>query len=197
MTEEEVHAAIIDDPDAKPTDEAFWKDARVVMPRRKETVTMRLDADLVEWFRRERGYQTRINAILRAYMNARAGDSSSATTTRTRVPSSAYKRFEEAMTNKKQILCTYNGRPRELCPIILGHSQGQEKALTYQFGGQSEKGLPPGGQWRCLWLSKVSNVRLRDGPWHAGDRHKQPQGCVEIVDLDINSASPYNPKRHL
>ena len=74
MTEEEVHAAIIDDPDAKPTDEAFWKDARVVMPRRKETVTMRLDADLLEWFRRERGYQTRINAILRAYINAYAGE---------------------------------------------------------------------------------------------------------------------------
>jgi hypothetical protein len=44
MNDEEVHAAIIDDPDAKPTDEAFWKEARVVMPRRKETVTMRLDA---------------------------------------------------------------------------------------------------------------------------------------------------------
>ena len=70
MTDEEVHAAIIDDPDAKPTDEAFWKDARVVMPRQKKTVTMRLDADLLEWFRRERGYQTRINAILRAYMKA-------------------------------------------------------------------------------------------------------------------------------
>jgi uncharacterized protein (DUF4415 family) len=47
---------------------------RALMPRRKETVTMRLDADLLEWFRRERGYQTRINAILRAYMNAHAGD---------------------------------------------------------------------------------------------------------------------------
>src|SRR5207248_675370 len=47
MTDEEVHAAIIDDPDAKPTDKAFWKEARVVMPRRKETVTMRLDADLL------------------------------------------------------------------------------------------------------------------------------------------------------
>ena len=55
------------------TDEAFWKDARVVLPRRKETVTMRLDTDLLEWFRGERGYQTRINAILRAYMNAHAG----------------------------------------------------------------------------------------------------------------------------
>jgi len=70
MTDEEVHAAIIDDPDASPTDEAFWTDARAVMPRRKETVTMRLDADLLEWFRRERGYQTRINSILRAYMKA-------------------------------------------------------------------------------------------------------------------------------
>ena len=74
MNDEEVHAAIIDDPDAKPTDEAFWKEARVVMPRRKETVTMRLDADLLEWFRSERGYQTRINAILRAYMKAHASD---------------------------------------------------------------------------------------------------------------------------
>ena len=70
MTDEEIHAAIIEDRDAKATDEGFWKEARVVMPRRKETVTMRLDADLLEWFRRERGYQTRINAILRAYMNA-------------------------------------------------------------------------------------------------------------------------------
>ena len=74
MTDEEVHTALIDDPDAQPTDETFWKDARVVMPRRKETVTMRLDAELLEWFRSERGYQTRINAILRAYMKAHAGD---------------------------------------------------------------------------------------------------------------------------
>jgi len=74
MTDEEVHTALIDDPDAQPTDETFWRDARVVMPRRKETVTMRLDADLLEWFRSERGYQTRINAILRAYMKAHAGD---------------------------------------------------------------------------------------------------------------------------
>jgi uncharacterized protein (DUF4415 family) len=40
------------------------------MPRSKKTVTMRLDADLLDWFRRNPGYQTRINAILRAYMDA-------------------------------------------------------------------------------------------------------------------------------
>jgi len=30
-----------------------------------------------------------------------------------------------------------------------------------------------------------------------GDGHSQPQGCVEIVDLDVNPASPYQPKRRL
>ena len=63
-----MHAPIIDDLDAKPTDEAFWKDARVVISRQKEAVTIRLDADLLRRFRGERGYQTRINSIVRAYM---------------------------------------------------------------------------------------------------------------------------------
>jgi len=197
MTDEELHAAIIDDPDARPTDEAFWEDARVVSPQRKETVTMRLDADLLEWFRRERGYQTRINAILRAYVNAHLEDRSSAAMATTPGPSAVYKLFEQAMIHRKQILCTYRGHHRELCPIILGHSKGREKALTYQFGGQSNTDLPPGGQWRCLWLSEVRDVRLHDGSWHVGNRHNQPQGCVEMVDLDINPESPYSPKRRL
>jgi uncharacterized protein (DUF4415 family) len=58
------------DPDVHATDAEFWKRASVVLPAPKEIVTMRLDADLLRWFRKERGYQTRINAILRAYMKA-------------------------------------------------------------------------------------------------------------------------------
>ena len=113
------------------------------------------------------------------------------------VPSRAYELFARAMAERQQILCFYDGYPRALCPIILGHSQGQEKALTYQFGGESKTGLPRRGQWRCLWLSKVDKVELRDGPWHSGGSHNQPQGCVETVDLDVNPASPYSPKRRL
>jgi uncharacterized protein (DUF4415 family) len=73
MTDAEVHEAVLSDPNVKPTDESFWETAQLVMPQRKETVTMRLDADLLAWFRREKGYQTRINSILRAYMNAQMG----------------------------------------------------------------------------------------------------------------------------
>ncbi len=75
MTDAQIHAAVRQDPEIHPTGEAFWAKAKVVMPRPKRTVTMRLDADLLEWFRCNRGYQTRINAILRAYMNAQVGRS--------------------------------------------------------------------------------------------------------------------------
>ncbi len=69
-TDAAVHRALAADPDVRPTDEAFWADATVVMPARKKPITLRLDADLLAWLRRERGYQTRINAVLRTYMAA-------------------------------------------------------------------------------------------------------------------------------
>ena len=113
------------------------------------------------------------------------------------MPSRAYSLFAEALAGRKQVVCTYDGYSRELCPIILGHSQGLEKALTFQFGGGSKSGLPPGGEWRCLFLARVRAATLRDGPWHAGSSHSQPQGCVEEVDLDANPKSPYKPRRPL
>ena len=70
MSAASIRKGIAANPDAHATDETFWKSARVVMPTPKEIVTMRLDADLLRWFRQQRGYQTRINAILRAYMQA-------------------------------------------------------------------------------------------------------------------------------
>jgi uncharacterized protein (DUF4415 family) len=70
MTASAIRKGIAADPDAHGTHEQFWKTAKVVMPTPKEIVTMRLDADLLRWFRQQRGYQTRINAILRAYMRA-------------------------------------------------------------------------------------------------------------------------------
>ena len=69
-----IRKGIAADPDAHATNEQFWKTAQVVMPTPKEIVTMRLDADLLRWFRQERGYQTRINAILRAYMQAQESE---------------------------------------------------------------------------------------------------------------------------
>jgi hypothetical protein len=47
------------------------------------------------------------------------------------MPSATYKLFAATMAAHKQIVCIYDGKRRELCLIVLGHSNGQEKALTF------------------------------------------------------------------
>jgi hypothetical protein len=101
------------------------------------------------------------------------------------------------MADRQQVLCFYQGHARALCPTILGHTDGQECTLAYQFAGSSGSGLPPGGQWKCLRLSEMTNVELRQGKWFTGSRHSKRQACVKDVDIDVNPASPYSPKRSL
>ena len=66
----------IDYSDIPKLDVTFWKTAKLTMPAPKDRVTIRLDHDLVEWFKKiGSGYQTRIHAISRSYMNAQSGAS--------------------------------------------------------------------------------------------------------------------------
>jgi uncharacterized protein (DUF4415 family) len=73
MSDYEIEAAAAAGPDAPPLDEAFWREARVVFPRpvRKKHTGLRIDEDVLAWFRAHGpGYQTRMNAVLRAYVQA-------------------------------------------------------------------------------------------------------------------------------
>ena len=66
----------IDYSDIPKLDQSFWRAAKLTMPEPKDRVTIRLDHDVVEWLKKNgSGYQTRINAILRSYMNAQSGAS--------------------------------------------------------------------------------------------------------------------------
>ena len=48
-----------------------WASARLVVPEAKAAISIRLDPDVLAFFRAGgRGYQTRINAVLRAFMEA-------------------------------------------------------------------------------------------------------------------------------
>jgi uncharacterized protein (DUF4415 family) len=60
-----------DAPEAVSLGAEFWKSAQVVMPKVKTSVHLRLDSDVVEWFKaRGKGHLTRMNAVLRAYVEA-------------------------------------------------------------------------------------------------------------------------------
>jgi len=68
-TEEELERDIASDPDWKDVPRDWYKNAEVVTPTTKKLLSLRLDADVVDWFKqRGPGYQTRINAVLRTFM---------------------------------------------------------------------------------------------------------------------------------
>ncbi len=72
LTDKEINAAVASDPDAAPVlDEEWFNKSRLVMPEPKAQLTIRLDRDVLSWLKSQgSGYQTRINAILRTYMDA-------------------------------------------------------------------------------------------------------------------------------
>jgi len=50
---------------------SFWDEAVLVDPIPKQPISLRLDADVLAWFKKQGPrYQSRINAVLRAYMSA-------------------------------------------------------------------------------------------------------------------------------
>ncbi len=70
MTDEDIARAVAEDPDAAPLD-IDWSKARLVLPPGKDNVTLRIDRDVLAWFRSTgKGFHTRMNAVLRAYMEA-------------------------------------------------------------------------------------------------------------------------------
>jgi uncharacterized protein (DUF4415 family) len=71
MTEAELEASIAADPDESPG-EPDWTQGVVGLPPRKDHINIRLDHDVLEWFKSTgKGYQTRMNNVLRAFVEVR------------------------------------------------------------------------------------------------------------------------------
>ena len=68
LTDEEIERAVRKDPDAVPLD-FDWSKAVLVIPPKKKAISIRVDEDVLDYFKKEgAGYQRRINAVLRSYM---------------------------------------------------------------------------------------------------------------------------------
>jgi uncharacterized protein (DUF4415 family) len=69
MTRARIEKAVAGDPDEAGMI-VEWDKARIAMPKAKALFAIRLDQDVLDWFRAQgKGYQTRINAILRSYID--------------------------------------------------------------------------------------------------------------------------------
>jgi uncharacterized protein (DUF4415 family) len=69
MTEAELEAAIANDPDWKDIPSDWYKDAVPVTVTPKKLISLRIDTDVLDWFKQQGpGYQTKMNAVLRAFV---------------------------------------------------------------------------------------------------------------------------------
>ena len=69
LTDEEIEASIANDPDWQEFKDIDWSKAVLVIPPKKKAISIRIDEDVLDYFKKEgSGYQRRINAVLRSYM---------------------------------------------------------------------------------------------------------------------------------
>jgi uncharacterized protein (DUF4415 family) len=69
LTDEEIDASIANDPDWDFKD-VDWSEAVLVIPPKKKAISIRVDEDVLDYFKKQgSGYQRRINAVLRSFMN--------------------------------------------------------------------------------------------------------------------------------
>jgi uncharacterized protein (DUF4415 family) len=72
MSDEEAERRAAADPDAGAIPPGFWDQATVRPPPNKQQITLRLDPEIIGWFKRTgKGYQSRMGAVLRSYVEAK------------------------------------------------------------------------------------------------------------------------------
>jgi uncharacterized protein (DUF4415 family) len=69
LTDAEIEASIANDPDWEEFKDIDWSKAVLVLPPKKKAISIRVDEDVLDYFKKEgAGYQRRINAVLRSYV---------------------------------------------------------------------------------------------------------------------------------
>lgn len=102
---------------------------------------------------------------------------------------SNYELIRDAILQKMVIVADYKGYRRELCPHCLGRKKGNLRALLYQCGGYTSKGLVVSGSdsnWRCMDIEELEIVEIRSGDFQSVSQHSQSQKCIDIIEYQVS-----------
>lgn len=102
----------------------------------------------------------------------------------------AYSTLAEAIVAKQQVVARYHDQERVFSPHALGTKRGVPHVLVYQYAGGSQTGLPPGGEWRCLDVDELSDIRLETGAWRTAPNVFNPQTCLDDIEVVAEPLPP-------
>ena len=101
-----------------------------------------------------------------------------------------YTILAEAINSKQQVVARYHDEERIFSPHALGTKRGVAHVLVYQYAGGSRTGLLPGGEWRCLNVEELSEIRLEPGAWRTAENVFNPQTCLDEIDVLVDPLPP-------
>lgn len=97
--------------------------------------------------------------------------------------SAAFAALRQAMLHRKPVRLNYSGKELQVCPYILGHATGEERAFALEVDSVGKKGSG-GANWVCLRIQAVQDNRPLDRAWTVAVYPGRIQRCVDQVHLD-------------
>ncbi|MCK1510080.1 hypothetical protein [Bradyrhizobium sp. 18] len=94
--------------------------------------------------------------------------------------------LRQALLECRPVQVSRDGKCQTVCPYILGHAAGEERAFVLVVDASSRTKRPVQAKWICLRLSKIDDVRFADEPWIEQDYPGPVQRCVDQVHLDAS-----------
>lgn len=99
--------------------------------------------------------------------------------------SAAFTALRQANLHRRPLRLTYGGKELVVCPYILGHAVGEERAFVLAVDPTGERKESERGHWMCLRLAKIQNIETLDCSWVDRPYPGPIQRCVDQVHLDV------------
>ncbi len=108
-----------------------------------------------------------------------------------------YDVLRNAVLTRASVSGWYEGHLRIFSPFVLGTKAGDPHVLGYQFDGTSHEPLSADGSpknWRCFRVSELTKVTSIPNTWHAVERGKGFQHCIDQVDVTASRPPAARPR---
>lgn len=91
--------------------------------------------------------------------------------------------LRQALLERRPVQVSRDGKCQTVCPYILGHATGEERAFVLVVDASSRTKCPADARWICLRVSKIDDIRFADKPWIEQDYPGPVQRCVDQAHL--------------
>ncbi|UPK19150.1 PIN domain-containing protein [Bradyrhizobium sp. 131] len=98
--------------------------------------------------------------------------------------STAFRMLKDAILQRRPVRLSYGGTQQTVCPYILGHAGGEERAFALALDGAQQRNKSEQGAWICLRVVNVQEIEILDQPWAEQGYPGRVQRCVDQVHLD-------------